>query len=105
MLFLVLQKNYAVSCTSASECKASLNLVCSTNTSQCVCPTNLGLGFCDCYSNQFYSGSVSGCVSRVTYNQACSNTYECISGVGLSCVTSKCLCDVSQYWDSLKCSR
>ena len=104
-VLLVVQKNYAVSCTSTSQCKTSLNLVCSTNTSQCICPTNLGLGYCDCFPNQYYSGSVSGCLSRVTYNQGCSNTYECISGLGLSCTTSKCLCSSTQYWDNQKCSK
>ena len=36
---------------------------------------------------------------------ACSNTYQCISGLGLTCSSSKCSCSSNQYWDGLECSK
>jgi hypothetical protein len=71
----------------------------------CNCPTSLSAYKCDCAPTHYYKDSVSGCVSRSTQSQACSFTYQCLQGLGLSCSGSTCNCGSSldYYWNGASC--
>ena len=42
-------------------------------------------------------------MNRVTYNQACSATYMCISGLNLVCNGANCVCVSGYYWNGTIC--
>jgi len=44
-------------------------------------------------------------VSRVTFSQACTATYMCISGLNLVCSGTQCICISGFYWNGATCGK
>ena len=42
---------------------------------------------CDCPITHYWDSTSSTCVIRVSHHAGCTNDYNCLSGVGLSCQT------------------
>jgi len=55
----ILGKQYGEQCTATAQCLQNLNLICSTG-NNCVCPTSLGTGYCDCAPTMYYDTTL-GC--------------------------------------------
>ena len=42
-------------------------------------------------------------VNRKSINESCTEPYMCLSGIGLSCTSSKCVCAYTHYWNGYSC--
>ena len=43
------------------------------------------------------------CLVNQTYGSECSKTEECVSGIGLNCVSEICTCIENYYYNGLAC--
>jgi hypothetical protein len=58
--------------------------------------------YCLCKSKSYYNSSSQTCISQSTYNQSCTDSSQCLS-VNLVCLSSKCLCLSTNYWNGTWC--
>ncbi len=100
-LFFILQEtigSFYDSCSFDSGCDSTKSLICVQSGE-----TTL---VCDCPSTSYWSGTTSSCQSKLLNAQACSNTTQCRTDLGLYCdvgSTNQCICPSSQFWDGNSC--
>jgi hypothetical protein len=58
--------------------------------------------YCLCKSKHYYDATSQTCLSQRTHNQACTDSSQCLP-VNLVCLSSKCLCLSTNYWNGTWC--
>ena len=62
-----LQRTYTSTCSANSDCQTALNLICTTSSFQCNCPSHLPAYTCDCAPDKYYD-YVAGCRNMIFFN-------------------------------------
>ena len=121
-----LQRTYTSTCSANSDCQTALNLICTTSSFQCNCPSHLPAYTCDCAPDKYFD-YVAGCRNmrfftsnsfipsslvlispiepRKNYNELCTETYNCVANLNLICSNNKCSCPDDWYWTGSICGK
>lgn len=78
-------------CSSSSECRDDLGLVCSS-------------GACSCLNTYYWS--VNKCLRKIQYNQICTAHSQCDDTIGLTmCSAGRCVCPSLYFYNGTSCRR
>ena len=59
------------------------------------------IGICFCVTTYYFNPQTSSCSPRLSYNDSCTYSYECLEYKRLSCITNLCQCDSNtKFWNS-----
>ena len=90
--FKVPMLNYTQACLAEDKCDTRYNLTCLASSQTCGCLTT---------TTQYYNGS--SCSYLLGYLDTCSNSMLCNHYLGLSCSSSKCNCNSTQFFNGTMC--
>lgn len=87
--------SYLESCANSKvHCRSNTNLICSLQSSICLCP-----------ENQFWNGFTQRCQSMKTKDESCTDHFQCDAQKGLICDTTSrtCQCPLNTYYTITGC--
>ena len=76
-------------CTSTSQCRGDLGLVCSTT--------------CSCLNTHYWNGTM--CTRKIQYNQPCTAVSQCDNTIGLTTCSTNCICPNLYFYNGTACRK